>query len=149
MTEKKPLIRHPGVLTRFFLPAAVVFALSVSESALAANKTFTGPGNFSTATLWNGNSLPAVGDNLTIRGACTFDNGASNLAYGTLTLGGAATAGALSWPAGGTNTLNVTAVSAGVAGSAINMTNGGTLQIRTSWSTTNMTFTPGAGTIQW
>lgn len=123
--------------------------LIAPSTALAANKTFTGTGNFSTATLWNGNSLPAAGDNLSIRGTCTFDNAANNLAYGTLSLGGGVTPGNLSWPAGGTNTLNVTAVSAGVAGSSINMTNGGTLQVRTSWSLTNMTFTPGAGTVHW
>jgi hypothetical protein len=125
------------------------FMLLGIGSALAANKTFTGTGNFSTGGNWNGGTVPAAGDNLTIRGNCTFDNAAANLAYGTLVLGGGPTAGVLSWPVGGTNTLNVTAVSAAVAGSSINMTNGGTLQVRTSWSITNMAFTPGAGTINW
>src|SRR5689334_563515 len=54
-------------------------ALALPMGAFAANKTFTGPGNFSDNTKWNGNSLPAAGDNLTIKGACTFDNSASNL----------------------------------------------------------------------
>lgn len=150
---------EPSGSRRGSRPSPVLFALPVlacllagPNAALAANKTFTGPGNFSTNTLWNGNQLPAAGDNLTIRGNCTFDNAASNLAYGTLTLGtggGGGVTGNLSWPAGGTNTLNVTAVSSNRAGSSIDMTNGGTLQIRTSWNLTNLTFTPGAGTLHW
>src|SRR5438105_1359033 len=69
-------------------------------------KTFSGPGNFSNATLWGG-TLPAAGNNLVINGTCTFDNAASNLVYGTLVIG-SASAGTLNWPASGTNTLNVT-----------------------------------------
>jgi hypothetical protein len=115
--------------------------------APAAIKTFTGPGNFSEAARWGG-TLPAAGDTLRINGTCTFDNAAANLAYGPLNVG-RATVGTLNWPVGGTNTLNVTTVRSSTAGSAINMTNGGTLQIRTSWTTTNQTFTPGAGTINW
>jgi hypothetical protein len=93
-------------------------------------------------------SIPVAGDNLRINGSCTFDNAASNLAYGSLQIG-SSIAGTLDWPAGGTNTLNVTAISSLVSGSVLDMTNGGTLQIRTSWATANQTFTPGTGTINW
>ena len=113
----------------------------------SANKTFTGPGNFSDATKWGG-SLPVAGDNLFINGACTFDNAASNLAYGALSNGNTI-AGTISWPVSGTNTLSVTDFSSAKTGSSLNMTNGGFLQIRASWSTKNQTFTPGIGTIIW
>ena len=112
-----------------------------------ANKTFTGPGNFSDATKWAG-TLPVAGDNLFINGTCTFDNAANNLAYGALSNGNAS-AGTINWPALGTNTLSVTDFSSAKMGSAIDMTNGGFLQIRASWSTKNQTFTPGIGTIIW
>jgi hypothetical protein len=121
---------------------AIIFLLLGMGFIKAGNKTFTGPGNFSNATKWNGNSLPVAGDDLKINSTCSFDDNASNLAYGALNV-----AGTLSWPAGGTNTLNVSDVSSSSAGSAIDMTNGGTLEIRTSWTTTNQTFTPGTGTI--
>ncbi len=129
----------------FLLPS-----LLMPPPARAANKTFTGPGNFSAAANWGG-ALPQAGDNLTIVGTCHFDNAAANHAYGTLTLGnGAATAGTVDWPVSGTNNLSVASISANVAGSGINMTNGGTLQITGSWSSlTNMTFTPGTGTVNW
>ena len=113
----------------------------------SATRTFTGPGNFSDATKWAG-TLPTAGDNLIINGICTFDNAANNLAYGSLT-NGSAVAGTINWPALGTNTLNVTDFSSAKAGSSINMSNGGFLQIRASWATKNQTFTPGLGTIIW
>ncbi|MBA4312717.1 MAG: hypothetical protein C0417_08815 [Chlorobiaceae bacterium] len=125
---------------------ASVMLLVASDPVVSANRTFTGPGNFSDATKWSGSSIPNAGDNLWIRGTCTFDNAANSLAYGALDVGHTV-AGTLNWPVGGTNTLNVTDVSSTNAGSAIDMTNGGTLQIRTSWTTTNQTFTPGTGTI--
>ena len=53
----------------------------------------------------------------------------------------------LNWIASGTNRLNVTNVSSGFAASALSMTNGGTLIISGTWTSTNLTFTPGAGTI--
>ncbi|MGD0092301.1 MAG: autotransporter-associated beta strand repeat-containing protein [Planctomycetota bacterium] len=128
---------------------ALLFLIALVQSWYihAGNSTFTGPGNFSNAALWGG-TLPGANQNLRINGTCTFDNAASNLAYGTLSVGNGAI-GTLNWPVGGTNTLNVTAVSSTTAGSAIDMTNGGTLQIRTSWTTTSQTFTPGTGTIVW
>ena len=113
----------------------------------SANKTFTGPGNFSDATKWGG-ALPVAGDNLFINGVCAFDNAANNLAYGALSNGNLV-AGTITWPIAGTNTLSVTDLSSAKAGSSINMSNGGFLQIRASWATKNQTFTPGLGTIIW
>jgi subtilisin family serine protease len=121
----------------------------VGPYVIAAIKTFTGPGDFSDSTKWSGGTLPAAGDTLRIDGSCTFDNAASNLVYGSLTIG-SITAGTLNWPAGGTNTLNVTALSSSRPGSALDMTNGGTIQVgNNNWATTNLTFTPGSGTIIW
>src|SRR6185295_11112785 len=94
-----------------------------------AVKTFTGPGNFSDATKWNGFTLPVAADILRINGACTVNNSAltDNIAYGALTIGFSAL-GSLSWPAGGTNRLNVINInSVFVAANTLNMTNGGTL----------------------
>src|SRR4051812_4252615 len=79
---------------------ALILALwSVSAlSADAAARTFTGPGNFSDPTKWDGGvTVPSAGDALTINGACTFDNAASNVLYGALVVG-SASAGTLSWP---------------------------------------------------
>ena len=116
----------------------------------AANKTFTGPGNFSDATRWSGGTLPVAGDNLRINGTCTFDNAASSLAYGTLEISRGTAGSSVVWPVNGTNTLNVTSIITGSAGAgSIDMTNGGTLQIRTSWTSTNTTLTPGTGTVNW
>jgi hypothetical protein len=112
-----------------------------------AQKTFTGTGNFSDATKWNGSSLPSAGDDLRIRGTCTFDNSALNLQYGQLVLGQGPTSGTLLWPVGGTNTLRVTNISGNLAGSSINMTNGGTLQFTGTWTSTFLSFVPGTGTI--
>jgi hypothetical protein len=115
--------------------------------ALAANKTCTG-GNMSVGANWGG-AVPVAGDVLRINGACVVDNAFANLAYGTLEVSRGA-AGTVSWPVGGTATLNVTTVLTGTFGAGtINMTNGGTLQIRTSWTSTNTTLTPGTGTVNW
>lgn len=124
------------------------FLVLVSACLFGATKTFTGPGNFSDPTKWNGGTLPVAGDDLLINNTCTFDNAANNLAYASLNVG-ATVAGSLNWPAAGTNTLNVTAISSSKAGSAIDMTGGGVLQIRTSWTTTNQNFNAGAGTVNW
>ena len=97
---------------------------------------------------WSGGTVPVAGDNLIIDGACTVDNSGAtdNVAYGTLTIG-TATGRTLNWASGGTNRLNVSNVSAGAGASTLSMTNGGTLIIRGTWTSTNLTFTPGAGTI--
>jgi len=124
------------------------FLVLITTCLFSANKTFTGPGSFSVAAKWSGGTLPVAGDNLFINGTCTFDNAALNLVYGSLTVG-STVAGSLNWPAAGTNTLNVTAISSSKAGSAIDMTGGGVLQIRTSWTTTNLNFNAGAGTVNW
>ena len=119
-----------------------------SEVNAPVTKTFTGTGNFSTAARWSGGTLPAAGDNLIIDGACTVDNSGTtdNVAYGTLIIGSTA-ARTLNWIASGTNRLNVTNVSSSFAASALNMTNGGTLIVRGTWTSANLTFTPGTGTI--
>lgn len=117
-----------------------------SEQAL---KMFTGMGNFSTPMRWTGNTLPNAGDYLIINGTCTVDNnaGTDNVEYGPLVIGTAA-AQTLNWAASGTNRLNVSNVSAGSAASTLNMTNGGTLIVRGTWTSTNLTFTQGAGTLE-
>ncbi len=101
----------------------------------AITRTFTGPGNFSQANLWTGGSVPGPGDSIIILNTCNFDNAANNFVYGTLQLGNGTTTGTLQWPASGTNTLQVTSISANVSGSATNMTNSGTLQLSGSWTT--------------
>jgi hypothetical protein len=112
-------------------------------------KAFTGTGNFSTAARWTGGTLPIAGENIVIDGACTIDNnvGTDSVAYGTLIIG-TATGRTLNWAASGTNRLNVSNVSAAAGASTLDMTNGGTLIIRGTWTATNLTFTPGTGTIE-
>ncbi len=127
----------------------VLFSLILAFSVGRSQKLFNGPGSFSDNTKWNGNSLPVAGDDLSIKGTCTFDAAANNLPYGYLSLGQGSAAGTFEWPVGGTNTINVTDVHAVTAGCQLDMTNGGTLQIRTSWNATDMTFTPGSGTVHW
>ncbi|MBC7696568.1 MAG: PKD domain-containing protein [Burkholderiales bacterium] len=126
----------------------ILIGFFCSFLGFSAIKTFNGPGIFSNASNWSGGSLPVAGDDLFINGACTFDNAANNLAYGALSNGNTS-AGTINWPVSGTNTLSVTDFSSAKAGSSLNMTNGGFLQIRASWSTKNQTFTPGIGTIIW
>jgi fibronectin-binding autotransporter adhesin len=120
----------------------------LGETAVAT-KTFTGTGNFSTAARWTGGTLPVAGENLIIDGACTVDNnvGTDNVAYGTLTIG-TATGRTLNWISSGTNRLNVRNVSAAAGASTLDMTNGGTLILRGTWTSANLTFTRGTGTIE-
>jgi hypothetical protein len=129
---------------------------SSSFNITAIIRTWTGTGtndNFSAANHWTGNSVPGVGDSLIIISPgtyyCNFDNTANNFVYGTLSLGSGSTPGTLQWPAGGTNTLQVTNINPAIVGSKIDMTNGGTLQVSGSWTTTNMTFTRGTGTVNY
>ena len=72
------------------------------------DNTFTGPGNFSAPSNWSFGALPAASDDFAIKGACTFDSGAPTRAYGSMTLGGGGTAGALSWESGNSVVLEVT-----------------------------------------
>ena len=130
---------------RIFSVLICIYMLSMN--AKGAIRTFTGPGNFSDATKWAGSILPSAGDDLRIKGACTYDNSANNLVYATLQIGNGVS-GSLSWPVGGTNTLNITNLSSSVGGSSLNMTNGGTIIIRGTWTSTNLSFTSGAGTIE-
>ena len=55
-------------------------------------------------------ALPVAGDLLQINGICTFDDAAASFAYGNLVVG-FSVAGTLQWPVGGSNTLDVAAVS--------------------------------------
>ncbi|MEJ7627140.1 MAG: DUF2341 domain-containing protein [Ferruginibacter sp.] len=143
----------PGTYTVTYTVAAAggcsVYTTTAGITVVIATKTFTGTGNFSDAARWTGGTLPTVSENLVIDGACTVDNnaGTDNIAYGSLTIG-TATGRTLNWVASGTNRLNVSNVSAGAAVSTLSMTNGGTLVIRGTWASTNLTFTPGAGTIE-
>src|SRR5690349_17888936 len=105
----------------------IVFAIvCLSSLLMAANKTFSGPGNFSDATKWNGNTLPGAGDQLKINGACTYDV-ATNVVYGNLNLGNP-TPGQLSLNSG--TTLTVAGITSAIAGtSSLSMVSGGTLVI--------------------
>jgi hypothetical protein len=149
---KDPAIMPPVRATGRFIVQVlrlllVICALVSGGAALAVNKTCTG-GNMSVGASWGG-TVPVAADVLRINGACVVDNAFANLAYGTLEVSRGA-AGTLSWPVGGTATLNVTTVLTGTFGAGtINMTNGGTLQITTSWTSTNTTLTPGTGTVNW
>ncbi len=140
--------RNIQPLLIFRILFTLVFAVCSYTSLSAANKTFTGPGNFSDSSKWGG-TRPVAGDNLRINGVCTIDNRTvtNNVQYGTIQIG-RTSAGTIQWVSGGTNILNVTNVSSGFAGSSLNMTNGGTLVIRGTITTTNLAFTPGAGTIE-
>jgi len=137
------------MFTRLFVGLTLLFLCFLPATVQAQTKTFTGTGNFSDASKWTGGTLPTAGQNLVIDGTCIVDNngGTDNVAFGTLTIG-TATGRTLSWASGGTNRLNVSNVSAGAGASTLNMTNGGTLIIRGTWVSTNLSFTPGAGTIE-
>jgi hypothetical protein len=139
--------RHTLTIRKLLLTC--LFLLSVFTNIFGAAKTFTGTGNFSDPNLWNGTTLPVAGDNLTINGTCTVDNSVTtdNVAYGTLVIGGTV-AGVLNWIANGTNHLKVSNVSSSFAGSSLNMTNGGTFIITGTWTSTNLAFTQGTGTIE-
>ena len=130
------------------VPALLISIFSLfTINCFAATKTFTGPGIFSNATLWDLSTLPTAGDSLQINGACTFDNAASNFSYGPLNIG-FTIAGSIIYPVGTANTLSVTNVYSTIPGSTLNMTNGGILIIQGTWVAANCTFTPGTGTIE-
>lgn len=128
--------------------ATAILLLLFVVSAHAANKTCTG-GNMSVGASWGG-TVPGSGDTLRINGACVVDNAFNNaITYGSLEVSRGAT-GTVSWPVSPTKILNVTSVVTGSFGAGtIDMTNGGTLNIRTGWTSTNTTLTPGAGTVIW
>ena len=138
----------PGRVVLYRYAVAAALLVGGVQTTWAANKTFTGPGNFSDAAKWGG-TLPGANDTLRINGICTNDNAAANLAYGTIEVG-RGVAGTLVWPVGGTNTLRVTGIVASSNGGTIDMSNGGTISIgANNWITTGQTFIPGAGTIIW
>ncbi|MBL0047172.1 MAG: T9SS type A sorting domain-containing protein [Bacteroidetes bacterium] len=122
-----------------------VFALIfIYSSSWAATKTFSIAGNFSTPANWGG-ALPVAGDALVIAANCTVDNATANLAYGNLTINAGRS---LNWPIGGTAILAVVNMASGGATGTLNMTNGGKLIISGTWSSANLTFTYGTGTIE-
>lgn len=136
-----------STLYRFSL--IVLLFSFVSADVFGITKTFTGNGNFGDPTKWNGGTLPVAGNDLIINGTCTVDNNVAtdNVAYATIIIGNGP-AGILKWAVGGTNRLKITNVSSNVAGSCLDMTNGGTFIIVGSWTQANMSFIPGAGTIE-
>ncbi|HTK81146.1 MAG TPA: T9SS type A sorting domain-containing protein [Bacteroidota bacterium] len=126
----------------FYIVLAIV---CLSSILVAGNKTFTGPGNFSDASKWNGNALPVAGDNLKINNGCTYD-AATNLIYGNLNLGNP-TPGQLTFNSG--TTLTVAGISSAILGSSsLTMPNGGTLVISgaTGWMV-GSGFSAGTGTV--
>lgn len=138
-TPKKSLL-----LTALFVFAAIGISYSV-------NKTFTGPGDFSNAALWNGGTLPVAGDRLIIMGTCFIDAAMTELAYSDLQVGKGLPdnmAGTIFWPIGSTKTLNVANISAAAGpGGTVDMTNGGTWKIRGAWNNAAISFIPGIGTV--
>ena len=143
----KSILKNKTKFSKSFVGAILLLCSIIS---FGGNKTFTGTGNFSNAARWGG-VLPIAGDNINIDGNCTIDAAAANLAYNNLTVG-RTLVGTLNWAAASTKTLNVNNIKLSqVAGSSINMTNGGVLQVRTSWlaTATNLSFIPGTGAIFW
>ncbi len=110
----------------------VVFLINPFQ-AFSANKTFTGPGNFSDATKWSGSSLPVSGDDLQIDGSCIFDD-TRGLTFGRLNLGNPSPAGMISWASGSTANLIVERIQMNNNLSRIDMTNGGILTVTMSWN---------------
>lgn len=132
----------------YFLLLLLVVFLWAFSPCIAANKTFTGPGNFSNPARWSGGTLPLAGDNITIDGTCVFDD-TRNLTYTRLNLGNPNPAGTITWPAGSTNNLIVQRIQMNNAASRIDMTNGGILTVTSDWSMNNAaaTFVSGTGTV--
>lgn len=143
----------PGTYTVTYSIAATggcsIFTASADITIVTTTKIFTGTGNFSDPARWSEGTLPTAGQNLVIDGQCTIDNSVStdNIAYGSLTIGTSASR-SLNWIPGGTNRLNVSELNAGTVASNLDMSNGGVLILRGNWASTNLTFSPGAGTIE-
>jgi hypothetical protein len=143
----------PGNYTVTYTVAAAggcsIFTTTANVTVNIGTKIFTGVGNFSDPARWTDGTVPAGGENLIIDGTCTVDNnaGTDNVAYGTLTLG-TATARTINWAVGGTNRLNVSTLATGSGVSTLDMTNGGTLIIRTNITAGLMNFLPGQGTLE-
>src|SRR5438132_8757047 len=131
----------------------VAFLLSSGwQSASAATRTFTGPGNFSNPANWNTDNtvsgVPQAGDDLIIIDGCTFDDSALSADYASLRINGQ-----VDWN-GVTNlthTLSVTTVSTDTGG-LLDMTGGGTLKLRgagTPLPGSALSFFAGSGTIEY
>ncbi len=119
---------------------------AVFTTTFGADKIFTGPGNFSDPTKWNGGTLPTAGQSLQILGTCTFDV-TTQLTYASITLGDGSTAGNLTFSSGTSDILKVTDINSLTAGSSIDATSGGGLSFSGTWNTANMTFTAGNSTV--
>lgn len=128
----------PGDGTSAFTP--------VITTTFSPDKVFTGPGDFSDASKWNGGTLPTTGQSLQIIGSCTFDK-TDALTYGGLFLGDSSNAGSVSFVTGNSHLLHVSGVTAFGANSAIDMTAGGVFWVDAAWNTANLTFTRGSGTV--
>lgn len=128
----------------------LVFCLhGLTHAGFSANRTFTGPGNFSDATKWDGGTLPAAGDNIEIDGNCVFDD-TRGIEYGRLNIGNPNPSGRITWPVGGNNfPLIISRINQNNATSLIDMTNGGVLQLTSSWNMTAGSFIAGSGTVNW
>jgi hypothetical protein len=115
-----------------------------------APNTFTGPGSFSDTTKWSNASLPAAGDPFVILGSCIFDNGVPVRAYAAMTVGNGTTSGNLSWQNGNSIVLDVETltVGAGNSGTAVDMSNGGSLRVRGSMTVGTSDFAGGTGTVE-
>jgi len=110
---------------------------------IASLNVFHGPGNFSDTSKWSFGSLPTGSSQFYILGACNVDVSTGET-YGNVRLGSATTAGSLVWP--GNTTFSAAVISSSFNGSAIDMTNGGTLSVE-GINTANLTFTRGSGTV--
>ena len=127
---------------------------STSITITAITRIYVGTGTndlFSRADHWTGGSVPGPGDNIIILNTCNFDDAANNFVYGNLTLGNGTTNGILQWPSGGTNTLQVSNVSAANTSgtSQILMPTGITGTLQVSGTTTvgsNLSISASAGT---
>lgn len=120
--------------------AMVLFVALGAGGAFAADKTFDGSTStaFSVATNWDGDTLPALGDNLIIDSNCVFDL-ASAPQYGNLTVNSGDT---LSFSVSAPNSLKV--VDVGGAGT-IDLDDGH-LAISDAFDLTTLTFDSTGGT---
>jgi hypothetical protein len=94
----------------------------ITVSSAAA--TFIGPGMFSDTARWLSGALPNAGQDVVIRGSCTFDSAAPVRTYGNLTLGGGGNTGSLTYQPGNTRVLDVRDLKSVVTGGSLNLLNG-------------------------
>src|SRR6185436_12451432 len=103
----------------------------------ASTHTFTGPGSYSTASLWSASTLPANSEDAIINGACSID-GIDTANLNTMTLADGASVTLV----GGNNTI------AGLWAARVVGTGQGTLDLgNTGVSTPNSLLLLGSGTV--